>query len=275
MNYSIRQMTRYLMLAITSVVAFHAMPLEARAQPEPENSSLRLYDNFSAPNIDPSRWYTVYSCDAKTTLECVRQVQNGSLHLRARAYGDRTSNAGTEYGPAEFAMVDSAATDVAVELTVLHIDTSPCVTSPGAGTFGQTILYGNFFNDGSGTTSGDTTALLVLDRVAGDPPNVVQASATVQYQGVFLDWITIGSLNLGERVRIELKWDKSNHQFLASLYRPAYNTTAQIALPYPSSDSAPAAFPEKALGVRAFPQNCTGEPTYVDIEAAFDRVLVN
>jgi hypothetical protein len=87
MNYSIRQMTRYLMLAITSVVAFHAMPLEARAQPEPENSSLRLYDNFSAPNIDPSRWYTVYSCDAKTTLECVRQVQNGSLRLRARAYG--------------------------------------------------------------------------------------------------------------------------------------------------------------------------------------------
>ena len=275
MIYSIRQMTRYLMLAITSVVAMHAMPLEARAHSEPENSSLRLYDNFSATNINPLRWYTNYSCGAQTTLECIRQIQNGSLHLRARAYGDRTSNAGTEYGPAEFALVDSAATDVAVELTILHLDMSPCATSPGAGTFGQTILYGNFFNDGSGTTSGDTTALLVLDRVSGDPPNVVHASATVQYQGVYLDWITIGSLNIGERVRIELKWDKSNHQFLASLYRPTYNTTAQIALPYPSSDSAPAAFPEKAIGVRAFPQNCTGVPTFVDIEAAFDRVFVN
>jgi hypothetical protein len=125
MIYSIRQMTRYLMLAITSVVALHALPLEATAQSEPENSRLRLYDNFSAPNINPLLWYTVYSCDGKTTLECIRQVQNGSLLLRARAYGDRTSNAGTEYGPAEFALVNPNPTDIAVDLTVLRVDTSP------------------------------------------------------------------------------------------------------------------------------------------------------
>ena len=91
MIYSIRQMTRYLMLAITSVVALHALPLEARAQAEPEGSGLRLYDSFNASHIDPLRWYTVYSCDGKMTMECNRQIENGSLHLRARAYGDRTS----------------------------------------------------------------------------------------------------------------------------------------------------------------------------------------
>ena len=32
MIYSIRQMTRYLLLAITSVVALHALPLQATAQ---------------------------------------------------------------------------------------------------------------------------------------------------------------------------------------------------------------------------------------------------
>jgi len=275
MIYSIRQMTRYLMLAVTSVFAFHAMPLEATAQSGPENSGLRLYDNFRSPNIDPLRWYTTYSCDGKTTMECIRQIENGSLHLRARAYGDRTVNAGTEYGNAEFSLVDPSATDIAVELTVLHEDMSPCVTSSGAGTHGHAILYGNFFNDGSGASSGDTTALLALDRVSGAPSNQIQAGAFLQYQGVFYGFVVLGYFNVGEPVRIELKWDKSHRQFLASFTPLVNNSTVTVALPYTSSDSAPAYFPEKAIGVRAFPENCTGVPTYVDIEAAFDRVLVN
>jgi hypothetical protein len=275
MIYSIRQMTRYLMLAITFVVALHALPLEATAQTEPEDSSLRLYDNFSSPNLDPARWFVGYACSDPTTLECVRQIENGHLHMRVRAYGDRNSNAGTEYGHDELFLSDAAVTDIAADVTILHDTMSPCVTSPGAGTHGDEELYGRWFNDGSGISSGDTTAFVGISRTSDEPANELGAGAFLQYQGASLNWISLGPVNMGERVRLELKWDKSHHRFLAYLTHLANNSTVEVVVPYTLSDTVPAVFPGKALSVSAFPENCTGVPTYVDVEAEFDRVLAN
>lgn len=236
---------------------------------------LKLYDSFNGPTIDPTRWYAQYGCSAPTNLECVRQIENGALHLRARASGDRSTNIGAEYGNSELYLADSAATDIAARVTMLRADSQGCVTSPGGGTHSQALLFGTFFNGGGGTIDDDVHAFLVFDRYSTDPANLVQVGAFLQYQGTFFDFVVLGNMNVGERVTAELKWDQPNHQFLASLKRPGDNTNVKVTLPYSISDSTPAVAPSKALGARSFPENCTGTQTFADTEAAFDRVMVN
>jgi hypothetical protein len=262
------------------VLLFAAMQpiLERRSAAQEDESrkgGLRLYDRFNGPTIDPTRWYAQYGCSTPTTMECVRQIENGALHLRARAYGDRSTNTGAEYGNSELYLADSAATDIAAKVTMLRADSQGCVTSPGGGTHGHALLFGTFFNGGGGTTNDDVHAFLVFDRYSTDPADLVQVSAFLQYQGTFFGFVVLGNVNVGEQVRAELKWDQPNHQFVARLKRPSDDTNVQVTLPYSISDSTPAVAPSKALGARSFPENCTGTQTFVDTEAAFDRVMVN
>jgi hypothetical protein len=237
-------------------------------------SGLKLYDNFNSAYLDPARWYVQWGCSGLTNLECVRQIQEGHLHPRARASGDRTTNSGNEYGNSEIYLVNSAATEIAAELRVLRADSAGCTTSPGDGTHGHALLFGNFFNGGGGTVDDDVHAFLVFDRYSTEPANVVQVSAFLQYQGSFFDFVDLAAVNVGERVTADLKWDKANHQFVAKLVRPG-NTSVQVTLPYTMSDAMPAALPAKALGARSFPENCVGTETFVDMEASFDRVMTN
>lgn len=261
-----------LILAATQL----ALTDHAAAQANPSaKSGLKVYDNFNSAYLDPARWYVQFGCSGVTNLECVRQIQEGRLHLRARAYGDRNTNIGNEYGNSELYLLDPAATEFAAELRVLRADSAGCTTSPGAGTHGHALLFGTFFNGGGGTVDDDVHAFLVFDRYSTDPANVVQATAFLQYQGTFFDFADLASVNVGERVTADLKWDKANHQFVAKLVRPSNNTTVQVTLPYTMSDATPAVAPSKALGARSFPENCVGTQTFTDIEASFDRVMVN
>jgi hypothetical protein len=237
-------------------------------------SGLKLYDNFNSTYLDPARWYVQWGCSGLTNLECVRQIQEGRLHLRARAYGLRTTNIGAEYGNSELFLVNSAATEIAAELRVLRAESAGCTTSPGDGTHGHALLFGNFFNGGGGTTNDDVSAFLVFDRYSTDPVNVVQVSAFLQYQGTFFDFVDLAAVNVGEKVTADLKWEKANHQFVAKLVRPG-NTAVQVTLPHTMPDTMPAALPAKALGARSFPENCIGTETFADMEASFDRVMTN
>jgi hypothetical protein len=271
----LRQAARIAIFAVVFLPALPSTQTKAAAQAETEGSGLRLYDNFNSSAIDTTRWFTGSSCNDPATMECVRQIEDARLHLRVRTYGDRTSNAGTGFGHVELFLSDTAITDVATDLTVLDVNTSACVTSPGAGTHGHTVLYGSWFNDGSGLASGDAQAYVAADRTSEYPLNQVQVGAFIQYQNAILSFVNVGSFNVGERVRLELKWDKAHHRFLASLRRYVNNSTVTMVVPYILSDTVPAVFPNKAIGVRAFPENCTGMPTFVDLETEFDRVLVN
>jgi hypothetical protein len=253
-----------------------ALANQAAAQVNPSaKSGLKLYDNFDSAYLDPARWYAQWGCSTATTMECVRQIQEGRLHLRARAYGNRTSNIDTVYGNSEIYLIDSAATEFSAGIRVLRADSAGCTTSPGSGTHGHALLWGTFFNGGGGTANDDVLAFLVFDRWSTDPPNVVTAAAFMQYQGVFTDPVYLGPVNVGEHVTADLKWDRANHQFVAKLVRPANNTTVQVTLPYTMSDVTPAVAPQKALGARSFPENCIGTETFADMEAAFDRVMTN
>jgi hypothetical protein len=240
----------------------------------PGKSGLKLYDNFDSAYLDPTRWYAGWGCSTATTMECVRQIQEGRLHLRARAYGDRTTNVGNVYGNSEIYLVDSAATEFSAGLRVLRADSGGCTTSPGFGTHAHALLWGTFFNGGGGTANDDVFAFLIFDRFSTDPPNVVTAAAFLEYQGVFTDNVYLGPVNVGEQVTADLKWDKANHQFVAKVVHRG-NTTVQVTVPYTMSDVTPAVIPQKALGARSFPENCVGTETFADMEASFDRVMTN
>ena len=268
--------SKRLSVFLLGVFAMVLQPLlDKRAAAQENNSQLKLYDNFSHPDIDPTRWYAQFGCSTATTMECRREIVDKHLVLRARAYGDRTTNVGAEYGNAEIYLSKSAVTDFAAQVTVVRSDSAGCVTSPGGGTHSQSLLWGDFFNGGGGTASDDVSAFLVFDRYSTDPKDVVHVSAFLNYQQAFFGNVSLGEIHLGEPLHAELKWDQPNHQFLVRVYRPVNGQTMDATMPYTISDSTPAALPQKGLGSRSFPENCVGTQTYADTETWFNQVRTN
>lgn len=265
-----------LLLPVIFVILLQpALDKRAAAQASQGYSQLKLYDNFSHPFIDPTRWYTQWECSMITTMECRREIVNGHLGLRVRSYGDRNTNIGNEYGNSEIWLSKSTVTDFAAQVTVVRSTSAGCTTSPGVGTHTQSSIAGAFFNGGGGTSSDDVWAFLQLERFSTDAPDVLHVSSYLNYQGTFFGNVYLGDIKLGEPVVAELKWDKANSQFVARVFRPLYGQTMQATMPYTMSDSTPAVAPQKGLLSRSFPENCVGNQTYADTETWFDQVMTN
>src|SRR5215831_11035649 len=82
-----------------------------QAPKQPPVKVYRLYDNFDQKLIDPAKWSSQYQCDPGS-LECVREIVDGHLHLRVRAYGAVDTNVGRQFGVSElFLSAGSSASD--------------------------------------------------------------------------------------------------------------------------------------------------------------------
>jgi hypothetical protein len=253
-----------------------ALPSLAGAQDLDSYAELRPYDSFSGAFIDPSKWVAQWQCGT-TVLECVREIQNRQLHLRVRGYGDPNTSGGVQYGVSELYLKSGAAvTNLAAQVIVLRATADGCPTSAGADGPGSAILWGAFFNGGDGTSFDDVVAFLEVDHGALDQPGVLRVNGFLssRYQtwpgGVFL-----GSVNVGERVFVNLTWDQPNHRFITRLLKPASNTFVEQYMPYTVPDSLPAAAPSRALTARAMPVNCLGRRTSTEMEVLFDNVMTN
>jgi hypothetical protein len=208
-------------------------------------------------------------------MECMREIEDGQLLLRVRAYGATANDGGSQYGNSSLFLTSALATDIAAQVTVQETTAQGCTNIAGAGTHGQGLLTGAFFNGGGGTWEDDVQAFLQFDRYSTDAPGVVGVGGFLQYQGHFFGDVGLGSVNVGERVLVELKWDKPNHRFVIRLFRPGSNTWAEQYLPYTMSDSTPAVSPSKQLSARVFVDNCTGNQTYADMGIKFDNIMTH
>ena len=75
-----------------------SLTLSSLAQQLQPGSGLQLYDGFDQRFINPAKWYTQWQCGSPSVMECEREIQDGQLHLRARAYGSTASNDGNQFG---------------------------------------------------------------------------------------------------------------------------------------------------------------------------------
>ena len=229
----------------------------------------RLYDDFNEEFLSPSRWNT--ACPATSvSLECVVEIQNGQLELVRRTAGQRNSDAGFQVGSTNASFSNPASIkSITTDLVVEDIRESPCAVNPSYG--GNAGIVATFFNGGA--SIGDVTAQLVFTHALSDPKGQLTVYAQYFQNDNFTN-LVLGNVPLGTPLTATLTWDKPNHQFLMSWTNDFTYVKTEGAMPYPFSDTTPAANPAKSLQVDSLPANCTAAQTWVYVNSVFDNVYV-
>jgi len=239
------------------------------------SSNLVLYDNFDERFLDPAKWSPYGACNW-SVLECVREIQEDRLRLAVRNYGATTLNEGIQYGPSELHFTNPAPIKtIAAQLVVRRSTAVGCAANTGEGSHAHALLSGNFFNSGSGIADDDVQAFLIFDHDSSYPEGVIVVGAFMHWQGQFFGGVDLGTVNVGQKIIAKLSWDQPNHQFVVGWTDVATGGVTQTVMPYNISDIAPAAAPDKLVGVRTFAPNCIGaQHVFADMEATSDRVWI-
>jgi hypothetical protein len=253
------------------VIALGLAPIAA-----PALEGLALYDDFSAPTLDPARW---------TRDVQWRAVENNALRLRWRSWGGTGSDSGAASLEGENAEIARGlpVTQMRANLRVSSFELTGCAanatpTSVFAG------LAGLFFNTGNratGSSVGDVAAALwaVRDSASGDPPGILRLQGrmfmcsdrncdAMAPLGAAVD---LGTVATGTSVLLQLEWDRANKRFLFSRDKGAAQPIA-----YTLDHSADAGRPVKALLAATTLAHCASGPrTLGSVDARFDNVAVN
>lgn len=267
-----------LLAALLACFFFTASSSTLGQVPTSTGSSLVLYDDFNGPYLDPTKWfdnsYTV------GTLESVRELappyqgegNNGRLHMKQRAYlnpGDAYTAGWMNLFFANAASIKEVAFSVAVNSPTL----SQCPTNDTS--FVRAGFTGRFFNYGRGSELDpdmDVNVDLNLHRERGNPTGPLIVGATVSANGPQGFWTgqNIGFAKVGQTVKLRVRWDQPNKQFLFQL-----NSDPVVAIPYFVSDGSPT-FPVKAIGViHGVPACPVQQAGGALIDAYFDNVYIS
>ncbi len=205
-----------------------------------------LYDDFSDPQIDASRW---------TTLERVREIREGKLFSKIRASSGQTDSSNL--------LITNPESVASLEADVSLVEYEPGGSSPA----GRIVLA--MYNDGTpgSGSAGDIQGIMALGGFGPTPvaffvvfkcndPNCV--STTDFISGSF------GAVSLDSVHRLLVRWDGSIVTF-------GFNGIFQAVDPRPF---APVAGPPRGgftgLGTRKVPASGEGS-----VSATFDNVFVN
>ena len=244
--------------------------------------TVSLYDDFTAPLIDPTRWYGAEASGMVT--EAVRLIQGGSLRLFSRSYGATDSDTGATFSALRLAFSNPNpihAIRAKVQVTNFQSVGCPGNTTP---TFPAAEIAGFFFNTGTptpGDATGDVHVELDVLRLSNstNPPGVLEVvGAVVLCQDAPCltathlpgSPVNVGKTHVGVPVRLFLAWDQPNKRFLFQS-----GNSAIVAVPYTVSDSSPPAVAFKRLDSRANVANCTTTPRpHAMLDVLFDHVEV-
>jgi hypothetical protein len=232
-----------------------------------------LYDSFSSSLIDPELWRNSRPCQhSDNTLECVRELRGNKLHMRIRSYGATDSNQGTPFDFTELAFRHpEPITTIVSNIIVTEAGAVGCTENPQA-SHTHVRIDGTFFNTGSGDEADDVTAFIVADRDQTAP--VIDVGAFLHTAGAFLGNASLGTIAVGEKVQLTLRWNPDADRFVFRLERD--NQPPSVAtIPYTFSDTTPPTIKSKKLGVHAFPASCTNNASVASMQADFLNVRVN
>lgn len=266
-----------LILGLTALGFYFKTTLAAA---ELDSNNGPLYDDFHSPFLNPSKWLAVPTCSATafvdTTasvnlLDCAREIQNNRLRLFVKAYGNRSSDQGRQFGPSELYFANpNAVTSLSTTLTVTNVSAIGC-SSNSTESFGQAIFGGNYFNPGTGDPKDDVAAIIIVQHGSSGPG--LGVFALVFSPNAFYGFSVLGTTTFNEPLTGKVQWDQLNHRFLFKI--AGENLHSSSTIPYSVPDTTPAAAPMKLLGARAFVPNCTTRQATADIEVLFDNVAIN
>lgn len=280
MAFPVAKGTNFGISAIFCMTLALVVPANSQAQ-------LMLYDNFSSPSIDPSKWIGV-DCDPTSLRDTTRRVVteesdsgNGLLHLFGAAYAFTNTDSGGTGCPFGLGFANPASvTDISFTVTVQKMVAIGCVTNSSP-SIGSVELRARFFNTENPPTSqlGDVETVIGPSRVSTDTGN--QFTVVALYtrcddsfcnSRTTLDYRVLGTVYPGQRARIRITWDQLNHRFIYRL-----NQQPEVISPYTVSDvSAPFFGPFRDIDITHVVPNCTTSPRpVVTADAYFGNVYVN
>jgi hypothetical protein len=250
-----------------------------------------LYDNFSAPLINPDKWSGgEYAANGGVLAEGIRGIQvvgiqPTALRLLSRRYAGTESDSGTGFTNMRLDFAHpTLVTAIRAKVQVTNVHVTGCAGNP-APSFTGAQIGGFFFNTGTptpGNATGDVQAVVDVRRSSNstDAASLLQISANViqctssdctSFSQLPGSPVSLGKVGLGAPVRLFVAWDQPNKRFL---FQRA--TSAMVTIPYTVSDASGPGNTDKRLQTFAFVANCTTAPrpqALMDVQ--FAHVEVN
>lgn len=249
-----------------------------------------LYDNFTAPLLNPAKWFGGESDDARANLENIRYIVGNPtlgnrLRLYSRGYGASGLNLGTRFGNNVLNFRNPNSIN-AIKASVWANSTTVtgCPGNPDVAHV-RSRLGGAFFNASANPIPGDSTydviAQIRVQRVSNsiDAPNVVRVRYLVSLcqdinclTGPTLGVGEIGPpVNPGQKVTLSVEWDKANKRFI---FRR--DALAPAIFKYTLPDNSTPGNNFKNLQLGYFVANCaSATPPIAAMDAYFDDVYTN
>ena len=212
-------------------------------------------------------------------------IEGGALRLIQRDLGSQTSNSGVFSNSWNTSLTNpSPVTQMKGVITVNAFEVTSCASSTDVGQV-QARLVGGFFNPGvatAGNRVNDVGAVIRLFRNSNsaDAANVLRVQGTV-FQCTQSDCNTtiqigstasLGTVNVGSNVVLQVDWDRANKQFLFSRDKGTPTPVSYAGI----DDSADPGAVFKSAGTRTVVANCASGPrAYGFIDARIDNVQVN
>lgn len=267
-------MKRIVIVFLASVFLLTVLPFMNWAGQNQQGRTV-YYDTFNGPWLDPTKW--VFNPGTEdTSLERIREIQNGRLRLEVRAIGAMNSDFGFQYDDSGLNFTNpNAVNSITADVRLGRVNGVACSTNYDQSTRILVTIWGNFFN----TASYGDPAYDVMDEVYFDvdPSNPKTMNVANWMTGSGLGVGTpIGSYPIGTPLTVTNSWDKANHQFISVVQVTGDSGTAKkVVVPYSVSDLNLPVYPNKGFGTGAYGANCTSAQTFAEVEAFFDNVMIN
>ena len=235
------------------------------------------YDTFSRPWIDPAKWLDVGPwCAQGTTLECVREIQNGRLRLEIRNMGTTNSDSGFQFADSPQPFVNpSSIFSITADVQLGRITVVGCPTNlTGQPTRVVSDFGGSFFNTGS-LNQADDVSDTVTFWVDASNPKTLQVINWMSGSGLGVA-TPIADYPIETPLTVTNAWDQRNHRFITVVQvKGDPDSARRVVIPYSVADTALPAFAYKQLDSSAYSLNCTSTQTFAEDEVFFDNVIIN
>src|SRR5258708_39796937 len=145
-------------------------------------------------------------------MECVREIQDGQLHLAHRGFGNRDSDVGFQFGSASLYFIDpSSITSITTDLTVRSIQEVACAANPEFGSSAH--IDAIFFNTGTGNANDDVGGHVAMGRFASDPAGQLTAYAKICQGKNNFEYYLLRTCPVGIRGKLSVTWTLPRHPF--------------------------------------------------------------
>jgi hypothetical protein len=235
--------------------------------------NLSTYDAFNAKVINPDKWLAGGMCFGNG-YDCVREVREGQLRLATRAYGWRDSDIGSDFSGSglSFPFPDKINT-LEIRFKVKSFNGAGCDTNTDLA-HSQQLLFGSFFNSGSGDPSDDVFAYFAVE--GNVPGTSLFVHGFMFSQNQFFNDVDLGTLEIGEPATATLRWDRANKTFVVRVVKTrTVPSVVEQTMPYSQADDQPPTQRFKSLQVGTFTPSCTTARSFTAMESAIDNVRVN